>query len=736
MSKLSYDCYFLYFNNSRNVPSNLQTYEIHDNIKFIKIPFDNESLYKIIKKISPNIVSHQGSKRLDIMRMCNILDIYFITGFCFWNDIIEYERGITFNHKIMEKKLLKTSGFTQIIEDSDYTYVCGEFVNDIIKNVYNMELPVIHTISNINEYTKYNPNDRKYVTIINISKIGDESIILNILEKCTDVPFKIIDSQGDNTILNNKIRNIINKGTHLKNKSLLNIGHFDINEIYNDTKILLVLSFVDETFCRVAYEGMYMGIPILTTNCGNLKYLMEGYGDFLDDHSSNWIKKINSIYNNNKVLLEMSKRPKNLYENTQKIFTNTIQNILSNPKIYKSRNYNRNISFYSPWSDQGLGIQTREYYKALKYLGYNVHIYAYKPYFAIQTDKSEWNFPNIHYENHLRNEITFDKFEKYIYKNKIKTFIIIEISGDYIYDIARWCKLLNVQIMCIPNIEIIKYSELKYYSLFDTIIVNNMSTYEILKKILNSNNSPNNSINKSPNSSNLFNIKYLGFNMGICEIENYEKLFTTINNQDNISKKNNNKEISFFCCGGYNSFTRKNIDKIINSFILLENTKFNNDLYPVLHVYIQENEVPEKCNLLKNNKNIFYHIGNKTYKEVLNLYTKHDVFIHFGDHEGLGLGFYESMYFNVPVLTINCVPNNEIIKNTINGWTIKCTYTDLTDNNEGISRKAVINENDIYKKILEICKVNIDEYKNNIKNFKINYLNPNDYLKRWNNILE
>lgn len=37
---------------------------------------------------------------------------------------------------------------------------------------------------------------------------------------------------------------------------------------------------VDETFCRVGYEGMINKIPILSTKNGNLKYLLEDYADF------------------------------------------------------------------------------------------------------------------------------------------------------------------------------------------------------------------------------------------------------------------------------------------------------------------------------------------------------------------------------------------------------------------------------------------------------------------------
>ena len=37
-----------------------------------------------------------------------------------------------------------------------------------------------------------------------------------------------------------------------------------------------------------------------------------------------------------------------------------------------------------------------------------------------------------------------------------------------------------------------------------------------------------------------------------------------------------------------------------------------------------------------------------------------------GSHEGLGLGFYESIYCGTPILTMNWTPNNELITDNIN----------------------------------------------------------------------
>ena len=95
-----------------------------------------------------------------------------------------------------------------------------------------------------------------------------------------------------------------------------------------------------------------------------------------------------------------------------------------------------------------------------------------------------------------------------------------------------------------------------------------------------------------------------------------------------------------------------------------------------LHIYVQGNELVDKR--LQDTPRIKYHIGNLSYKDVINKYLESDITIHLGDHEGLGLGFYESLNCYTPILTLNCYPNCEIIKNNRNGWLIDCQFENFT----------------------------------------------------------
>jgi glycosyltransferase involved in cell wall biosynthesis len=94
-----------------------------------------------------------------------------------------------------------------------------------------------------------------------------------------------------------------------------------------------------------------------------------------------------------------------------------------------------------------------------------------------------------------------------------------------------------------------------------------------------------------------------------------------------------------------------------------------------------------------------------------------------GTHEGLGLGFYESIYCGTPVLTLNWTPNNEIIANNVNGWLIDCDYGIIYDNNCPLINKAIVDKNNLKKGI-----INILENEENSINIINNCINNRDKI--------
>jgi len=700
--KDKYNCINICFKNIKTNENYKDIQLINDNI--ILMEYNLRDLIEIIKLINPYYINHQGFLRVELVKISNLLNIKMLTAFCFWNDLINFNKT-NFNINMINNNYTKNNNLDTILNNSN-TYLVSNFMNNIIKKIDKTKnIDIIESISHHKHYlfTKehYN-NEKKYVCLLNchIYKGGQE--LLYLLDNLDyNIPILAIMTENSDNIFDRSIIDGFNRRNRINNINILYTNKLDdIRYIYSKCRILLIPSIVDETFCRVAYEGKMLNLDIISYNTGNLSYLLKDY------NKNKYIKmELNNNMNINKeVLLEWKYNIEKIYndDNNRDITyddiinkINHIEKEISRRIISKMESYNYNgykrdtIGIFCPFVDQGLGIQAREYLTFLKSKNYNVAIFSHKAYKAIQTNPNEWKYDNIYYSNNLRDNITLDEIINFVFTYRIKIIIIPEICFDFIYKIIDYFKCLNVKIITPINIEILRYNELDKYEDIDIILTNNHSSNIILKSILN---------NK---------IKLLEFN-------NYYMPKSTI-------IKQNIKKIRFITFGGLNSFIRKNIDKTYEVFYNIEknfNNLFDFELYIMIQDKIDYNNAIYK-NIRNTNKiKIFY--SNLSYNQIIENIRESDIVIHLGDHEGLGLGFFEALNNNKLLITLDTYPNKEYIKENINGYLIKCDFESLNDNNYGITNRAIINVNDYYlliKKILDLSYNN--KLMNNINNNKL-----------------
>ena len=694
LHKNNYDTYLLCFSDpfKKEYFTEMKLIEL-EYVKIIQIPKDIMLIIKLVKLINPDFINHQGINRLYFLKIANLLNIPFLTGFCFWDDIVIMDNP-NMNIDMMNNKKLKPSeNFKHILENS-YTYVASKFVNEIINKIYNINLDVIETISSKEEYLvdfDFNDikkfNERKYVTLINCH-YNKGGYLLKYLCQNLDpnIALQFVYTEHDGNITIDFIQECINERNEINNINILIPQKINIKDIYKNTRIILIPSLCDETFCRVGYEAMSNKIPIISTKSGNLKYLLNGYAIFIDNiNLLDWKNNIENLYFIKEKIYNFSTASKRVFSDDEYTgkYINNINDKIIEKKIMKKletineskyKNNSNNIGIIIPWVDQGLGIQGREYYINLKELGYEPYIFSFKPYHGnkinnyLQNYKSEWDYENVTYSKNYREDIKYEEILDFIYQNKIKKVIIIEANLIHIFNIVALLKILNIEVYIVVNIECININELKYHNLFNKIITNNNSSKIIISQIYE---------NKT---------EYLGFHLNHPYFkENIKK--------DIVDFKN----LKFCCIGGLNSISRKNIDKIIQFFYsLYEENIFINW---TLNIYIQDVEIPEIIKKYKCDK-INYIIKYLSYKEIISNLVKNDIFIHLGNQEGLGIGFYESLYCGTPIISLNWYPNNEIITDNVNGWLIDCKYDNI--NEKCLINKGIVDSENIKNKIIKI----------------------------------
>jgi glycosyltransferase involved in cell wall biosynthesis len=717
-----------------NVQFNDFDYKIIFNIHVIKMPFSLKNIAETINFIKPYSIIHQGFNRLTYMKLANVNNINFVTGFCFWNDFIKNKKSNIkgkqtyvkkrntlediMNINMENKKYDIHENFDIIKENSNY-YFASNFMNKISLNNHNELHPVIDTINTSIDLKKINSHDRKYVSLLNVNPLKGGYVLLYLLEHLPhNIPLLGIITEKTDNNFEEELKAAFDKRNKIRNINILYTEkQSDVSSIINKTNVMIIPSLVDETFCRVAYESKIYGLNIVSYCNGNLKYMLGNYeknifidnplikskyaslNEIPDDHYEEWLDKVVLLYNNKNCINDSKETLIKKYNIDLYNTKNKLLELIHSKKKYEKET----IGIYGPFCDQGLGIQMREYYCMLDKMGYSCAVFSHKPYIAIQQTKKEWDFENIYLSKNLREDTTQSELLEFVWKYKIKYMIIPEIVCKHIFDTIYFLKLLDVKIITPINIEIMRYIDISMYHLIDVIVANNISSYKILK--------------------NIFPYK----SIHLLEFNNIYMPRKLIQPNDIIT----NKKIVFSTYGGLNSIHRKNIIntfKVFNFFA--ENVYNNNFLDFKLNIHIQGNIEfgnIKLCDEIYNTENINIIVENKPYFEIIKSIQKSDIIIHLGDHEGLGLGFFEALNNNKPVITLDTYPNNEIIKNNVNGFLINCSFTDLTDNNYGVIRKAVVNNNNYAKLLVFILnKKNvkmIQQLFNNNKLVKNNYYN-------------
>lgn len=684
-------------NKISNISKNFQL-KINDNFELCG--FDGgwslPIIEKHIKGMNPNWIIHQGDKRLPVISLSHKLKIPCLSGICFWNGVIESPNSsnkFPFNYQILKNiPIYKTHptyrSFTQNI------FSVSPFITLAVNRITKKTPPL--SIYSLSLSQKLKPlhistDKTKYITIINLNQWKGAKVALQYLIESTpdSPPLLCIDSERTN--IKDKLNQNIYSIIELKNKER-EIPHIiygrqeNLSHIYGRTRILLIPSLVDETFCRVAYEGLYYEIPMISSKNGNIPYLLGQASIYCDDEPNKWVYEINQLYKDEEKITELKKecQRRKLWINDNLLQEQLVEALLYYNPIYQ----HVKIGIYCPWADQGLGVQARNYAYFFKRNGFQVFILGFKSYFDSSPSNGrvvsgEWGGFQVFEYPRNRDQVTIQDVNDFINKTNITHFIIPETCWSNVFKIAKHTRSLNIKTIAIPNMEIVRSNELISHQYFHEIWNNYDSGEKLWQQFIDEG-------RVGENPPILRNFGYYHENPSMYYIRK-------------SWQKDMWKPINFFCIGGLNSITRKSIQQITKDFIEFQNKyKISSQLY----IYIQGKQIPN----LPKHPSITLTVKSMPYFEILQLYHRHDIHIHMGTHEGLGLGFYEAIQQGCPVLTMDCNPNNEIIRNNKNGWTIPCTPHKMTDNSDGVVMEHHYNSEDFIDKLNELVNLSGKEW--------------------------
>jgi glycosyltransferase involved in cell wall biosynthesis len=233
--------------------------------------YNRERVKKFIASQKADLLLAQGLWGAIAINTFPGKSIYFIRDEYNFNYIPIVQRGI---RKFFKKiYLLSQIPFLfRIFKDNrnailkaDMVISNSNFVADNIKRIFNRESEIVYPLIDVLGATKGDVSvlegEKKFITSIGSEIIKGREIVEKIAAMMLDYEFIIVGRE---------FKEKIKKG---------NIIYYpwkkEIGEIYNQTKILLAPSLINEAFCRVALEGMALGIPCIGSDKGGIPEVLE-----------------------------------------------------------------------------------------------------------------------------------------------------------------------------------------------------------------------------------------------------------------------------------------------------------------------------------------------------------------------------------------------------------------------------------------------------------------------------
>jgi len=639
-----------------------------------------EAIQQAVDEFKPDLIHAQGGTSDVAMEIAEQNRLTTMIGYHFWNGLAEL--GASGNQHILEnidQHALRVGAPPQ--SRLIHKYVASEFMQEVYERLGGKEkLQVIHPISDAAQFLAERDGLGEYVLQVNVCRLKGGDIFRDCVKALGDsVPFMGVRSEpGDNGYYD-----ALQADVDARPLSKV-VSYGNVRDFYRNARIVIVPTLVDETFCRVAFEAAMNGIPVLSTANGYLPSMLGDTGVFLPESSDAWIDYIRDLYHDKERLRRIGEAQR---ARLTAMFGSDFSGFISSAMGLVDSAATRNIGIFTVWGDLGLGNLSHVHAKLLRAAGYKVHIFSFQPYGSIgkglvrQQNPEDWSVPrnadSVYYSFNHREEVTVYELSQFILANNVHTLLVPEVCWQPNWDRLLAIKINKLKICTIPMIEIVIRDEIPYHNrLASTLFCTRLSEHALIAH-------------------GVYNGAFLGF--GIGRPLPAERL------QAKRERLATSGRLRFLHIAGHNPRTRKNTPQVMEAFAkalaLRDDIELTVTSMDPLSSYYPH-ELPSGITVIDHS------LGRE---EILALYEEHDVSIQVSSHEGLGLGFYESISCGTPVVSLDAPPHNEIVLEGETGWLIPAQAKAMPDNDRSIVSAWRFDTFALTERIVSLERGQVDE---------------------------
>lgn len=614
-------------------------------------PPDINELAGFLTSFLPDVLHSHGAMSEMVLELSKNLSIPAIIGFHFWTGLlelgptetVEIRKNISL-HKLRESPIVKKA-----YSDSVLVYVASEFMNDVLNDLGHDGFPVIHPISLSHELQVDNWAARNEILLLNAHPLKGGYLIPHLIRSLPpEIVLRVVITEKGNELFYDDLRRLA-----VKHKNLILQGYTELSDLFLGAKLVLVPSRVDETFGRVVTESVRAGIPVLSSKAGFIPYQLGSAGAYIDHEPQLWIDAISRYLESDVHLQVLAK--KQLVALNSNVNSNLLP-LVEGAFSLLTRSPRRRIGFFTMWGDQGLGNQAEEYSYQLRSVGFETHIFSFQSYLSkgkelkFQLKPEDWSAPahadSVYYSLNDREKVTLGELQEFCEVNNVGLMIAPEICWDENWSRATSLMSPKLRVATIPHVEIVRKPELLFHNRLDATLYPTLQSANVLSSM------------------GVTNGSYIGYSKS-----DREKGMGNL-----ASLPSQMPGIRYLHVAGANPHTRKNTVKIIDSFKLASSKNPDIRLTVTSLKNLSDfyfDSLPDNITFLRSD------FGRD---DIEKLYLDHDISIQVPLHEGVGLGFYESLSAGCPVVSIDVPPHNEVVIDGQTGWLVPGHEIPMHDN--------------------------------------------------------
>jgi glycosyltransferase involved in cell wall biosynthesis len=632
-----------------------------------------------VQRWAPDVIHSQADANNFVAEAASRFRIPALVGYHFWNGLINL--GPLQNQKIVQNAARHSlAAPTDAMADNSVTrYIASEFMADVYQKLGGTSpLAIFHPIPDPAHYQTNQTHLGDFVLQVNIASGKGGPTLLECIKRLgSRIPFFAVRTEPLSEGLDRKIKEALEKAPR---SVYAEFG--SMKDYYAQARLVLIPTLVDETFCRVAFEAAMNGVPVLCTRNGFLPYMFGDTGVYLSEDWTDWSRAIESLYWDFDRLRRIGAAQKayvqKRYGNSpEKFMAAALSAIAASPK--------RNVGFFTAWAEQGLGHQTRHYAKLLRRAGYRTHVFSFQPYSAsgkslvTQHDPQEWSAPahadSVHYSFNGREHVTVNELDQFIRANRVGTLLCPEICWETNWKRLKSLSVANLAICAVPNIEIVRGEEADRHDALDRTWYNTRIAEKILRN------------------AGVRNGVYIGHGFG----EALSSAFV----REKIKRSHARDHIALLHVGGHNPIGRKQTHLVIKAFA--KAARHRKDI----HLTVTVMGAPVELQRAGDTANITFIDQPLNHAQILDLYEQCDASIQVSSHEGLGLGFYESISRGTPVISLDVPPHNEVILDGETGWLLSARSKPVPDNDDALVSAASFDVEELACLLTELSRNDI-----------------------------